>query len=192
MEFDRRGFLTLSGSALASLWLAADPEELRETLQYARRMADGSQQATWQYLTAAQAADVEAIASQIMPTDETPGAKEAGVVFFVDRALATWAKDEQGDFSKELEKFNAEVAKQSPGTARFAALPVDRQTAFLKTQEKNGFFQQMRVTTLMAFFGEPSYGGNRNKVGWQLIQFDDRYAWQPPFGDYDRSAQGGK
>src|SRR5262245_50196368 len=105
MEFDRRGFLTLSGSALASLWLAADPEEIRETLRYARRMADGSQQAKWQYLTAAQAADVEAIASQIMPTDETPGAKEAGVVFFVDRGLATWAKDEQADFSKGLEKF---------------------------------------------------------------------------------------
>jgi len=190
MDSDRRGFLTLSGSALAGLFLSADPREVREALKHAHRMAEAPTQGTWKYLTPAQAADVEAIASQIMPTDETPGAKEAGVVYFADSSLATWAKDRRGPFTKGLDELNAEVAKRWPGTARLANLAPERQTELLKAREKTEFFQAMRAVTLMGFFGNPSYGGNRNKVGWELIQFDDRYAWQPPFGDYDRPAQG--
>ena len=29
------------------------------------------------------------------------------------------------------------------------------------------------------------YGGNRDRVGWKLIGFEDRMAYQPPFGYYD-------
>ena len=43
-------------------------------------------------LTAEQARQVEAIACQIIPTDDLPGAREAGVVYFIDRALKTFAK----------------------------------------------------------------------------------------------------
>jgi hypothetical protein len=34
-------------------------------------------------------------------------------------------------------------------------------------------------------FADPAYGGNSDKVGWKLIGFEDRFAWQPPFGEYD-------
>jgi gluconate 2-dehydrogenase gamma chain len=190
MEFDRRGFLVLSGSALASFWLSGDPKQVREALGYARRVAEGSEQAAWQYFTPAQAADVEAITSQIIPSDETPGAKEAGVVYFLDRSLATWASDQREPLTKGLDALNADVAKRWPGTARFANLSPEKQTQLLKDQEKTPFFQAIRAGTMMGFFSDPSYGGNRNKVGWQLLQFDDRYAWQPPFGDYDRAAKG--
>jgi gluconate 2-dehydrogenase gamma chain len=190
MDSDRRAFLTLSGSALAAFWLAADPEEVREALHRARGMAETPAQAAWKYLTPAQSADVEAIASQIMPTDDTPGAKEAGVVYFVDQSLATWAKDQREPFTKALDGLNQEVAKRWPGTTRFANLPTDRQVELLKAQEKTPFFQLMRTVTMMGFFCNPTYGGNRDKIGWKLLQFEDRYAWQPPFGDYDRAAQG--
>src|SRR5689334_3822414 len=134
MEFDRRGFLTLSGSALAGFFLAGDPKEVREALHHARRMVDGPSQAGWKYLTPAQAADVEAIASQIMPTDDTPGAKEAGVVYFVDQSLSTWAKSQAPEFVKGLDALNAEAAKRWPGTARFANLTPERQIELLKAQ----------------------------------------------------------
>ena len=29
------------------------------------------------------------------------------------------------------------------------------------------------------------YGGNRDKVGWKLIGFEDRFHWNAPFGHYD-------
>src|SRR5262245_20149429 len=38
-------------------------------------------------LTAEEAIEIEAITARIIPTDDTPGAKEAGVYWFVDYAL---------------------------------------------------------------------------------------------------------
>jgi hypothetical protein len=34
-------------------------------------------------------------------------------------------------------------------------------------------------------FSSPEYGGNRDKVGFELLGFTDQHAWQPPFGFYD-------
>jgi hypothetical protein len=39
-------------------------------------------------------------------------------------------------------------------------------------------------------FAMPSYGGNRDKLGWALIGFQDRHSWQPPFGYYDKGYSG--
>jgi hypothetical protein len=41
-------------------------------------------------------------------------------------------------------------------------------------------------------FAAPARGGNRDKAGWAMLGYDDRMAWQPPFGFYDaQAAQGG-
>ncbi len=42
---------------------------------------------------------------------------------------------------------------------------------------------------MYGFLGNPSYGGNRDHVGWKLIGFEDRMAFQPPFGYYDGGGQ---
>ena len=39
------------------------------------------------FLTTSDAADVDAIAAQIAPSDGTPGDREVGVVYFIHRAL---------------------------------------------------------------------------------------------------------
>jgi hypothetical protein len=39
---------------------------------------------------------------------------------------------------------------------------------------------------MLGMFSHPMHGGNFNKVGWNLIGFEDRYSWTPPFGYYDR------
>ena len=64
-------------------------------------------EATLSFLTAAEAADVEAVAAQIIPTDDTPGAREAGVVHFIDRALATFFSQLAGDYRAQLAAFQA-------------------------------------------------------------------------------------
>ena len=38
------------------------------------------------------AADIDAACAQIIPTDATPGAREAKVVYFIDTALNTFAR----------------------------------------------------------------------------------------------------
>jgi gluconate 2-dehydrogenase gamma chain len=192
MLSDRRSFLSLSGTTLAALLLTADPDEVRAAWRRAHLMATGSLPPAWDYLTAEQAADVEAFASQILPSEPgSPGAREAGAVYFVDQALTTWAKAQREPFTKGLEELNAEVTKRWPASTRFAALTPEKQIEIMKAREKTPFFQQLRAVSLMGVFGNPSYGGNRNKVGWQLLGFEDRFAWQPPFGDYDAAAMKG-
>src|SRR6267154_6454632 len=71
----RRAFLTTSCTAIASAWLAADPDQLRASLAHARARANAPPP-LWEILTPDQAADVDAIAAQIIPTDDLPGARE--------------------------------------------------------------------------------------------------------------------
>ena len=44
----------------------------------------------------------------------------------------------------------------------------------------------MLAATAAGMFANPEYGGNRDKIGWKLLGFDDRFFWQQPFGYYDR------
>src|SRR2546422_3168454 len=65
----RRAFLAASCGAFASVWLPADPDELRASLAYAARACQAAHPPAWDFFTPAQAADVDAIAAQILPTD---------------------------------------------------------------------------------------------------------------------------
>ena len=66
-----------------------------------------------------------------------------------------------------------------------AARPKGDQLQWVRSIEKSEFFEVVRTHTLLGYLGSPNYGGNRNQVGWKYIQFDDRMAWEPPFGYYD-------
>ncbi|MBI4419445.1 MAG: gluconate 2-dehydrogenase subunit 3 family protein [Gemmatimonadetes bacterium] len=188
----RREFLAASGAALAALWLTADPEEVRASLEHAAHAARSRRPLAWETLTPDEAADVEAIAAQIIPSDGTPGAREAGAVNFIDHSLATWAAPQRAEWTSGLDEINAEVEKRWPGTGRFVRLPAARQIELLKALEKTPFFDTVRTATVRGTFASPEYGGNIDKVGWKLLGYEDRYAWQPPFGAYDAEAATGQ
>jgi gluconate 2-dehydrogenase gamma chain len=133
---------------------------------------------------------VDAIAAQIIPSDTTPGAREAGVMYFIDRALATFFSRMAVTFRTQLAEFRAECRAHNPAIESFAALSSQQQIEFLKTVEHTPFFDSMRMLTVLGMFAMPSYGGNRNGVGWKLLGFEDRHMFQPPFGDYDRDYPG--
>src|SRR5207237_711813 len=97
-DLNRRTFLASAGGALAAAWIAADAAKLLAAGEYAAR-AGHDTRPTFKFLTSADAADIDAATSQIVPTDETPGAHEARVVHFTDQSLATWAKDQRGAFT---------------------------------------------------------------------------------------------
>src|SRR6185369_16119096 len=78
-------------------------------------------------LTPEQARELDAVTSTLVPSDGTPGAKEAKVVRFIDRSLGTWAKDQKPEVEGALKVLAEYVAKERPGTASFSALkPADR------------------------------------------------------------------
>ena len=146
--------------------------------------------ATISFLSAAEAADIEAVASQIIPTDDTPGAREAGVVYFIDRSLASCFSRLAGDYRAQLAAFQAACRERHPSAGSFASLPSERQVEYLKGVEQTPFFTTTRLLTLLGMLSLPGYAGNRSGVGWKLLGFEDAHAFAAPFGYYDRDYPG--
>jgi gluconate 2-dehydrogenase gamma chain len=188
-ELSRRALLQALAAAAA-----AAPFTWTEILEAARQTHDHSavsaRDGGLSFFTPADAADVEAIAAQIIPTDDTPGAREAGVVSFIDRALATFFSQLGNAYRAQLAAFQTDFRNVHPGAASFASLPSDAQIEHLKTVDRTPFFDTTRVLTLLGMFSLPAYGGNREGVGWRLLGFEDAHVFQPPFGYYDRGYPG--
>ncbi len=134
------------------------------------------------------ASEIEALASIILPSHDGPGAREAGVIHFIDRALGSFDKDQSGLYRDGLEAAQAARRRLFPGSSTIATLTEAQQIELMKTIESTPFFEALRTHTILGFLGNASYGGNRNGVGWTHIGFDDRMSFQPPFGHYDAEA----
>ena len=182
VELSRRAFITAACGAIGLGYFSFESRELRATISHALKARDAVHPAGWRFLTPDQAVAVAAVASQIIPTDDTPGAREAGVVFFIDHALATWAAPAGPLITSGIDRLNK--------PASFADLPDTAQVQALKAVEQTAFFQVIRFYTIAGMFSLPSYGGNQDTVGWRLIGLENRHAWQPPFGFYDAAAAG--
>ncbi len=138
------------------------------------------------FFTEREALIVAAAASRIIPSDESgPGAREAGVVIYIDRQLAgPWGRDArrythmpfadsaapefgyQGAASPQ--RIYREGLKQLSG---FDRLPLSEQDARLVEIEQGVFFDLLRRNTIEGTFCDPLHGGNVDMVGWQLIGF---------------------
>lgn len=143
-------------------------------------------QAAFKVLSTAEASDFAAIAARIIPTTDTPGATEAGVIYFFDNAFAAEMSTELGDARDGLADFNAALNDAHRDNGGFASLTENEQDAFLRTQESGPFFNLAWAMTMFGFFSMEKYGGNKDHVGWDLIGFEGHHgAWQYPFGEYD-------
>lgn len=194
-DSSRRRFLADSGAALVAGWAATRMPALREALAYARRAAAAPVPPPFEFFTPDQGADIEAMAEQIWPADDSPGAGAAGVVHFIDHALASdpVAAPMKPLFTTGVEQLQAKVTERYPdGATRFAALTGDRQLAVLRAIEETPFFNAVRTTTMLALFANPSYGANPSGKNWAAIGFEPRFVWRPPFGAYDRDAHAGE
>jgi gluconate 2-dehydrogenase gamma chain len=189
-ETSRRGFLLGSGGALGGALLALHWPALAAAAAHAHAAASGRIDHTFRVLSPAQARDVAAIASQIVPSGDTPGAREAGVVYFVDHVHAGIYAPYAPEFLAQLDHFRSEYGRGRPDAPAFADLDAASQAAYLATIEATPFFGRMRLLTVAGLLALPSYGGNENKIGWKLVGFLDQHAWQPPFGHYDAGYPG--
>jgi len=188
----RREFLAGAVSGLSSAWLYLHWPSVLAAQAHARRAAQ-SGLAIFEFFSKEQAAEVEAVAAQIIPSNDTPGAREAGVVHFIDRALTSFDRDKQGTYAQGVAALQTKVRDQFPGHDRFADLAAQQEIQLLTAIENTEFFELVRLHTIMGFLAKPEYGGNDNHVGWKLIGFADQMRYEPPFGYYDREFQkGGK
>jgi len=188
---NRRAFLAQAGGVVGSGGLAVNAPLLLAAGQAAEEQRSAG--SGWINMTPQQASSFAAVADQIIPPDDLPGASAAGVVYFIDQALDGFAAG-QGELLKEgLADLERRALDAFPESGGFANLAWEQQTAILVAIDTTPFFNQMIFLTHCGMFAMPSWGGNKDLAGWNLIGFDSRHAWQPPFGFYDAQvmAEGG-
>jgi gluconate 2-dehydrogenase gamma chain len=160
----------------------------------------GAKAEKYMFLSAAEVAFLDAAVARLIPADELgPGAKEAGVTYFIDQQLfggwGTMAKMyRQGPYAEGT----PQQGYQSPLTPQeiyraaireinhvlgkpFEKLSAKEQDEVLRNLEENKlalesvpsrfFFNMLLDSTIEGFFSDPIYGGNRDKAGWKLVGF---------------------
>ena len=176
----RREFLTIPASALGgTLMYTLAREPIRLQAQ------EGNVRVPLRFFTEQEARVVSAACERIFPSDEAgPGAKEAGVVIYIDRQLAgPYGRDKyrytKGPWIESVPEHGYQ-GKENPREAyragikelgNFTELTAAEQDARLRAIEKSHFFQLLLAHTKEGMFCDPMHGGNAGMIGWQLIGF---------------------
>jgi len=203
----RRQFLLDSATGLSATWVAAHWPAALAAAQHAHNSAQLAAPPRFEFFTPDLAKEVDAVVARIIPTDQTPGAREAGVVYFIDRALVTFASGDQRLYTEGMAELQARTRQVFPVVERFSAATIEQQDEILRSLDKNtvsivrpfrsrplaqSFFETLRQHTIAGFLIDPNSDlrGNRNGVGWRVISRDREHVFQPPFGYYDKDYPG--
>ena len=150
------------------------------------------------FLNDEDAATVAAFAERLMPgAPGKPGATEAGVLNYIDLALAGAYSDQQDFYRRGLSSLDAFC--RGTHKARFVELDGARQDAVIAALEQGkatefswpsaqAFFNTLRTHTMEGMFADPVYGGNKDFAGWMLIGFPGA---QPVFSPADLASKEG-
>lgn len=203
-DLNRRSFLRHAGMGASAAWITAHWPAILAASAHAQQAAKSSTPPKLEFFTPDEAVEIDAISARIIPTDSTPGAHEAGVVYFIDRALATFASENQKTYRDGLPELQAGVREIYPGVERFSAAAADQQDVILHSLEKSpsadrrpwirpgasSLFEAVRAHTITAFLLDPDTRGHREGIGWKLIGREREHMFQPPFGYYDTNYPG--
>ena len=176
----RRVFLERSAGVAGTAWARAVLPSLAVISQAACSAKE--EKAPFTILQDAEAVEFEAIAARIIPATDTPGAREAGVIYFFDQSFGTFNAPMLPMLRGGLEQLQAGIADGR----KFSELNEQEQDAILEESQETPFFQILRMMTLAGFFGLSEYGGNKDGIGWKLLGMDPaEHAHTSPFGYYD-------
>ena len=120
----------------------------------------------------AQLATLDAALARLIPSDDgEPGAREAQVIRYVERALEGVHSAHLAAYRQGLRDLD-ELALARFGAA-FAALADARQDAVLRDAERAhaDFFELARLHAIEVMFGDPRWGGNAQLAGWRLLGY---------------------
>ena len=127
--------------------------------------------AGYAFFTAEEAKLVDALCQQILPSDELPGAREAGVLEYIDKQL-----------SGALRRYAALYREGLAGVndAGFLKLSSDERERWFESAEAGrvpnvqpAFVRMVIDHTVQGFFGDPKHGGNQDRVGWKLLGYTE-------------------
>jgi len=191
----RRQFMAAIGNLASASWIAMNWPQIAVAAEHVGHMGhEGHAMAEpptkLSTLTAAEAAEVDAIANLIVPGGATPGARDARVIFFIDNALGSFFAAQLPAFRQGLAKFSAGYTARHGADKPFSAASEAAQNAWLHEVDKTPFFTAVRRLTVLGLLALPQYGGNHDYAGWKLLNVVDNHYWEPPFGYYDQDYAG--
>ena len=142
------------------------------------------------------AATIAAFTERLMPAAPgKPGAREAGVLNYIDLALSGAYADLQDFYRRGLAQLDAycRTAYREP----FVGLDPARQDQVVAALEDGSaagftwptgreFFNTIRTHTMEGMFADPIYGGNKDFAGWRLVGFPGA---QPVFTPTDMQSR---
>jgi gluconate 2-dehydrogenase gamma chain len=135
-------------------------------------------------LTAQEADLLDLITARLIPTDALgPGAREAQVVRYIDRALGGALAGSRDAYRSGLAAFDR-YCRMSRGKPVGELTPLEQDSVLIdvETGAATGsgagfvgssaqFFTTVLNHTRQGMFGDPYYGGNASFVGWDLIGY---------------------
>lgn len=180
----RRQFLVLSAASVGGVLVYSLDRRVSRLL--AQEKSTQTLKIPLRFFTEEEALIVAAAAARIFPSDDSgPGAREAGVVIYIDRQLAgPYGRDRfrytQGPFDENAPREFGYQGKATPadtyreGLERlkgFDSLSPEEQDQQLQQIENTHLFALLRQNTIEGMFCDPVHGGNVDMVGWQLVGF---------------------
>ena len=131
-------------------------------------------------LTATEADLLEAVVDRLIPSDQHgPGAKDARVTHYIDRALGGALASSKAAYTAGLASLDR-YSRSSRGKPFLELSSTDRDSVLIDvetgaatgfTGSSAPFFALMLNHTRQGMFGDPYYGGNANFIGWDLIGY---------------------
>lgn len=173
-DISRRAFLKITGLAVVARTAATTPALAAALPAVPAR--------GFEVLTEQQVTTLAAIAEQIIPKDDDPGAREALVARYIDRVLAGQQRERRAVYVAGLASTNRTSTDMFG--RQFAALDFDRQTRVLQAIDKGevdrkhwadvdsqAFFHLVWTHTLEGFYASPEYGGNAEHASWKMVGY---------------------
>jgi len=133
-----------------------------------------------------------AFTERLMPgAPGMPGATDAGVLNYIDLALAGAYSDQQDFYRRGITQLDAHCTQtygkpfhsltSAQQDETITALEQGKSPAFVWPSAQ-AFFNTVRTHTMEGMFADPVYGGNKDFAGWRLVGFPGA---QPIFTEED-------
>lgn len=166
-------------AAPAGVLASAAAPATTEPLEPAQAPAAPRREA-FENLTATEAELLDAIVDRLIPSDANgPGAREARVVHYIDRALGGALASSRPAYTAGLASLDR-YATSSRGKRFLDLSNTDKDSVLIDvetgaatgfTGSSAQFFALVLNHTRQGMFGDPYYGGNANFAGWDLLGY---------------------